>query len=185
MGSVIPKQEREILEQLAAALRLAGLRARIDSKVQLAEGRLAHESDALLAWEPLPLEWYGNALPRIIRSSWVFVLRAGTTTGAERHPNSHQRVMSYRGTGDLQTCQDDGWRSNSLTSDPAAPLEERWLSIPTNVWHQPVVPQGKEHWVVVSFHTATVEELIEERPDPADARFTQQRKYAAMGKGAR
>lgn len=34
------------------------------------------------------------------------------------------------------------------------------------------------NWVVVSFQTATVEELIEERPDPKNPKECQQKKYA-------
>jgi len=66
-------------------------------------------------------------------------LRAGADTGAERHPNSHQRMMSFEGSGDLQTGEPERWQSNVLISDPAAPLEQRWISIPRNVWHRPVI----------------------------------------------
>ena len=55
------------------------------------------------------------------------------------------------------------WQSNVLVSDPDAPLERRWISIPKNVWHRPVIPKGAD-WVVVSFHTVPAAELIEERP---------------------
>ena len=89
-----------------------------------------------MAWEPIPLEVFDN-LPAEIKSSWVFVLRAGTNTGPERHPNSHQRMMSFAGGGDLQTGELDVWKSNVLRSDPAAQWEQRWVSIPPNVWHQP------------------------------------------------
>ena len=51
-----------------------------------------------------------------------------------------------------------------LTSDSDAPLEKRWISIPQNVWHQPVISKETD-WVVVSFHTVPAEELIEERPE--------------------
>jgi hypothetical protein len=64
----------------------------------------------------------------------------------------------------MRTECDGEWRSNFLVSDPIAPLERRWISIPQNVWHRPVI--GKESdWVVVSFHTVPAEELIEERLD--------------------
>jgi len=85
----------------------------------------------------------------MIRSSWVFVLRARSASGAERHPNSYQRVMSYHGYGDFQVWSDGAWRSNQLVSSPKAPLQSRWASIPPLVWHQGVVPE--KNWVVVSF----------------------------------
>src|SRR5262245_49622570 len=40
------------------------------------------------------------------------------------------------------------------------PLDARWLSIPKNVWHRPVM--SGRNWVVVSFHTVPADSLIEE-----------------------
>jgi hypothetical protein len=106
----------------------------------------------------------------------VFVLRAAADTGAERHPNSHQRMMSFEGSGDMQTREPGGWQSNVLVSDPEAPLERRWISIPPNVWHRPVVGTDAD-WAVVSFHTVPADELIEERPDNSRKNGTKQMKY--------
>ncbi len=128
-----------------------------------------------MAWEPVPLTVYDGRLPETIRSSWVFILRALAATGAERHPNSHQRVMSYRGFGDLQVWANDQWRSHPLVSNLDGPIECRWASIPAGTWHQAVVPD--EDWVVVSFHTVSQDELIEERPHPDDAGSTRQQTY--------
>jgi hypothetical protein len=84
-------------------------------------------------------------------------------------------MMSYRGTGNMQTWSDDQWQSNFLVSDEEADTEKRWISIPINIWHQPVV--GEENWVVVSFHTVLDSELIEERPQSTDFESTRQRTY--------
>jgi hypothetical protein len=99
-------------------------------------------------------------------------------TGPERHPNSHQRMMSFVGTGDMQTREtfESPWASNVLVGDPEKPLEQRWISIPRNVWHQPVTPPGQD-WVVVSFHTVPADELIEERPSDTEASGTKQMLY--------
>ena len=167
--------ERQILQTLDECINRPPARIVIDSIVERVELQLSKQSTALLAWEPIPLEIYGNGIPSFIKSSWVFVLRANTSSGAERHPNSHQRVMSYRGKGDLQVFEEEQWISNLLVSDDADPLEERWLSIPIDVWHQAVVPG--ENWVVVSFHTVSAEELIEERPDHGDSNVFHQRRY--------
>lgn len=121
---------------------------------------LTIHSDAQLAWRSVDLGIY-DRLPESIASSWVFVLRAGCTSGAERHPNSIQRVMSYRGSADLQTWSGNRWVSHHLQSEGRSPIEQRWLSIPVNTWHRPVM--GGEAWVVVSFHTAADDKLIEER----------------------
>ena len=169
-------EEQTILAALDAAVRRPRASAALEPLVESALRKLKDDPDALLAWEPIPLEAYGAELPPGILSSWVFALRADGASGAERHPNSHQRMVSYRGAGDFQVWVDEQWQSNLLVSDHAAPLEQRWISIPVNVWHQAVVPTG-EHWVVVSFHTVRHEDLIEERPDPADQSLTRRRHY--------
>ena len=169
------KKELKILGTLDTIVRQESACATIDQIVWRVERKLTQDSAALLAWEPVPLATYSRRLPDIIRSSWVFVLRAQANTGAERHPNSRQRMMSYIGSGDLQIWDGERWCSNFLFSNVNTPIESRWLSIPPNVWHQAVVP--KENWVVVSFHTVPEDELIEERPDATDTRLTHRRKY--------
>ncbi len=177
----VTAKDRSLLERLDAIVGSEEIRAQIYPIVERVRTALARNQKAQMTWELIPLTIYGGALPSEIRSSWVFVLRAGATTGAERHPNSHQRMMSFEAAGDLQvqTGADGGqgqWQSNFLVSDPDAPLEGRWISIPRNVWHQVVVPEGRD-WVVVSFHTVLPEELIEERPDSNDAGGTKQMLY--------
>jgi hypothetical protein len=167
------KEERSLLETLDAIMRSEQVRARIEPIVERVRADLARKQDALMTWEPIALETLGE-LPSVIQSAWVFILRAGTDTGAERHPNSHQRMMTFAGTGDMkidamgtpddvETESEIAWRSHVLVSDPNAPFEKRWISIPQNIWHRPVIPKGDD-WVVVSFHTVPAEELIEERP---------------------
>ncbi len=189
-------EESSLLEILDTIVGSEEIRAQIYPIVERVRTELARNKKAQMTWEPIPLTIYGGALPSGIRSSWVFVLRAGATTGAERHPNSHQRMMSFEGAGDLQlrarhgtspsirrTGLADGsevqWQSNFLMSDSDVPLERRWISIPRNVWHQVVVPEGPD-WVVVSFHTAPPEELIEERPDSDDPGGTKQMRYLGL-----
>jgi hypothetical protein len=167
--------EREILQLLDAAVRSAA--ATIEPIVAAVDRKLQQNPVDVLAWEAIPLECYGTHLPDSIHSSWVFVLRANITTGAERHPNSHQRMMSFRGHGDFQTQPAGEWVSHHLRSDPSAPLEERWISIPRNVWHQGVV--GPIDWAVVSFHAVSEHELIEERPSTHHAEPVQ-RRYSAV-----
>ena len=170
------QEEFKILEALDLAVRSEAIRPKIQAIVGRVEQKLRESLDDMMAWEPIPLDLYTAALPETIRSSWVFILRANTTTGAERHPNSHQRMVSYRGSGDFQTRPAGDWCSHLLTSDPTAPIAERWISIPPYVWHQGVVPG--ENWVVVSFQTAAEHELIEERPVTEGKDAVRQRKYA-------
>ena len=170
------EEERSHLEALDTALRSDSVRGHIRSIVVRVREQLARKKDALMSWEPFPLDVLATTLPPEIRSAWVFVLRAGADTGAERHPNSHQRMMSFEGDGDLQTGEPGRWKSNVLVSDPDAPLERRWISIPKNVWHRPVINAATD-WAVVSFHTVLAEELIEERPDDSRETGTRQMKY--------
>ena len=37
--------------------------------------------------------------------------------------------------------------------------------------------ESEENWAVVSFHTVSEDELIEERPNPTDNKLTRQRRY--------
>lgn len=126
--------------------------------------RLA-ETDAVMAWDVVPLDWFEGRGPEGIASCWVFVIRAGAETGAERHPNSHQRSLSLVGRGEFQIREGKGWTSHPLVSDPSVPLDRRWVSIPENAWHRLVV--GDENWGMLSFHTVVAGELVEETPaDP-------------------
>jgi hypothetical protein len=168
-----PAEQRQ-LEQLDSAVR--GVRDKIEPIIARVRADLARKPQALMTWDPIPLDVFGASLPPEIQSSWIFVLRASADTGAERHPNSHQRMMSLDGSGDLQTNEGGKWRSNCLISDPDAPLDARWISVPPNVWHRPVVGD-KEDWVVFSFHTVPAHELIEERPAPQTASGTRQMRY--------
>ena len=169
-------EERTRLESIEIALRSDTVRQQIRPIIERVRAELTRKNEALMTWEPIPLTVFGRALPREIRSAWVFVLRAGADTGAERHPNSHQRMMTFEGSGDMRTEEGGHWQSNVLVSNPEASLDQRWISIPQNVWHRPVV--GAEgDWTVVSFHTVPAEELIEEKQDESSQDGTKQMKY--------
>lgn len=169
------KDELEIIRDLDGVLRTENARDYIEAAIGRVQQKLDAQPESSMAWEPLPIEIYGDELPSFILSSWVFILRAQVETGAERHPNSHQRMVSYKGTGDFQTRLDGPWESHVLKSELDAPLEERWISIPVNVWHQSAKPDND--WTVVSFHTVPAEDLIEERPSSEGEQKTKQTKY--------
>jgi len=178
--------ETSLLRRLDAAVFAPSAAAALRPICDRVLGILDRSPREIEAWEDVPLELYGTTLPAAIRSSWVFVLRRGVTTGAERHPNSVQRMVSWSGGGDFQVHDGERWVSHPLVSDPAAPLERRWVSIPAETWHQGVV--ADDDWLVVSFHTVAPAELVEERPDPADPdpfrpRRTRRRKYAEVSQG--
>ena len=169
-------EERSRLEELDRILTMTSVREQVSPIISRVSSKLDQISNALMQWEPIPMDVFGGRLPPAIRSGWIFVLRAGADTGPERHPNSHQRMMSMKGVGDIRTERQGIWRSNMLISDPAASLERRWISIPPSVWHRPIV--GKDdHWVVVSFHTVLAHELIEERPGESSDKTAKQMRY--------
>src|SRR5438445_12016776 len=134
-------EERARLEKLDTIVRSDELRAKIYPIVDRVCAALSQKPEALMTWEPIPLEIFGEQLPQEIRSGWIFVLRAGADTGAERHPNSHQRMMTLHGTGDMKTESKKGelrikkdekgidWQSNVLVSDQCASLERRVISM--------------------------------------------------------
>ena len=177
----ISGEERSTLESLDKIIRSPRVRTKIEPIIERVRADLLRKSNALMTWEPVPADVFGAGLPPSLRSAWVFVLRAGADTGAERHPNSHQRMMTFGGTGDMQidlkrarndvkSESDINWQSNILVSDPEAALEARWISIPPNVWHRPVIAKAAD-WLVISFHTVPAAELIEERPGAKQMRY--------------
>jgi hypothetical protein len=174
--SEMTSEERSRLERIDTMLRSDAVREQIRPIIERVRTELARKNDAVMTWQPIPLPVFGGALPREIQSAWVFVLRAGADTGPERHPNSHQRMMTLEGAGDMRTKAEDHWQSNVLTGDPDAPLEQRWISIPQNVWHRPMVGADTD-WTVVSFHTVPAGELIEEKEDESSQSGTKQKKY--------
>jgi len=131
-----------------------------------------------MAWEIIPLTAFGRSLPESIRSCWVFGIRAGAETGAERHPNSHQRSLSLTGSGIFEVREAQSWIPYGLVSEPSAATEQRWVTIPPATWHRLFV--RKQAWGMLSFHTVAPEELIEETPvDPNHLNGqTHQERYA-------
>src|ERR1051325_3630724 len=113
----VTDEERQRLESLDAALRSQHVREKILPIITKVRSELARNKNALMRWEPIPLSVFGQPLPHRIRSAWIFVLRAGADTGAERHPNSHQRMMTMEGSGDMQLGEPGRWKSNFLQSD--------------------------------------------------------------------
>jgi hypothetical protein len=120
------REERSLLDGIDKMLRAEDVHAQIQTVVERARAELQRKTTAVMAWEPIPLSIYGNALPAMIRSSWVFILRAGTNTGAERHPNSHQRMMSFEGSGDMQVEK----AKQTLNAQRSTPKSDRKVRNP-------------------------------------------------------
>jgi hypothetical protein len=151
------------------------------ASVQQTLRRVVERLDAsthTMEWEIVPLTTFSGGLPESIRSCWIFVIRPNAATGAERHPNSHQRSLSLIGTGAFELYAGGAWQAHPLGSGGDAVLAKEWISIPPSTWHRLAV--GPQPWGVLSFHTVAPEELIEETPvdtDDLDG-HTRQQRYA-------
>lgn len=164
-----------VLDELSRVLAKAQGVDSFASALARVQGELAAHPNEPQAWEPLPLEMLGTAVPASIKSCWVFVLRGAGVFGAERHPNSHQRTIALSGSARFEVFEDGQWSPRPL--DAATP-DGASISIPPNTWHRITI--GPEGFVSCSFHTVPAEELIEETPvTPGDLSVTQQRRYHA------
>ena len=95
--------ESNVLDDLQRAIRAALRDPRLPAIVLEAQNRLRDRPDLHMTWATIPLDLYED-LPGDVKSAWVFVLRGGISTGAERHPNSRQRMVSHTGAGDRFSC---------------------------------------------------------------------------------
>jgi len=99
-------EERARLEKLDTIVRSDELRAEIYLIVDRVCTALSEKPETLMTWEPIPLDIFRQKLPREIRSGWICLWRAGADRGAERHPNSHHRMMTLHGSGDMRVRAD-------------------------------------------------------------------------------
>jgi hypothetical protein len=153
------KREKILLSDLDECIGAAKSQAVIKEAVAKAESELREEPAKSGAFVQIPLALFGEDLPEGIKSCRVFVLRGNTQSKTERHPNSTQRVLSLKGEGEIRIFE-ERFRTASLRSEGYAPMEERWVAVGPNVWHQPAA--GAKNWAVLTFHTAPVEELVDE-----------------------
>ena len=157
------QREQEYLRKIEVLLESKSAQFVIDKAVSETKAMLGADPERLTAAVQVSLSVFGDSLPPEIKSCRVFALRAGLESGIECHPNSHQRVLSLEGTGEIRVFDDPEPYTVSLRSDMGGPLELRWGSLQENIRHQPVA--GKEDWVVLTFHTASEAELIDEYKD--------------------
>jgi hypothetical protein len=109
----------------------------------------------------LSLALFGVELPKGIKSSNVYVIRPGVSSGLERHPNSHQRSMSLAASGTFVLGSPEQRQRRAITCNKREELRSRWVSIPPDTWHEAIA--GEEHWTVITFHTAPDKEIVNER----------------------
>lgn len=160
----------ELVSKAAAEEPLAGTLARV-------QRMLSTDRQAPQAWEPVPLDVFGEELPAGIKSCWVFVLRGGGVFGAERHPNSHQRTVALSGSARFEVFDQREWVPRPVDASGREPGASQSISIPPNTWHRIAI--GPDTFVSCSFHTVDAHALIEETPVSDDLSITRQRLYHA------
>lgn len=94
-------------------------------------------------------------IPTEIRSAWIFALRAERWSGGHYHPNSVQHMAVIEGHGRSRI----GSTIGEMVALGDGSLGEPWFVIEPGVPHEfyPV----KSDMIVMSFHTATAQELLE------------------------
>ena len=154
------QHEQELLRKIESLLGNQRTQFAIDTAISGSKAQLDADQQRPAGAVQASLTEFGDSLPSVLKSCRVFTLRANTESRIERHPNSHQRVLSLEGTGIIKVFDEAAPWTFSLRSDFDGPLESRWASLRENIWHQPV--SGNEDWVVLTIHTAAEMELIDE-----------------------
>lgn len=120
-------------------------------------GRLKSElraSTEPFVWATIALQNVAD-VPAEIRSAWIFALRAERWSGEHYHPNSVQRMVVIEGHGRSRI----GSTIGEMVALGDGSLGDAWVVIAPGVPHE-FYPE-KDDMIVMSFHTATAEELLE------------------------
>jgi hypothetical protein len=94
-------------------------------------------------------------IPEKVRSAWIFALRADRWSGAHYHPNSVQHMAVIEGHGRSRVAGTIGEMVAFGDGGPG----KRWFVIEPGVSHEFYPVDGD--MIVMSFHTATAQELLE------------------------
>ena len=150
----------KITEQLDALVFQKDVLPEIESLATRLSDQLQASPDGAFVRAELPLALFGKSLPADIQSGNVYVIRPSVSSGLERHPNSHQRSMAFAGEGVFQLGIGSP-ASHTINIHSSSSAAERWVSIPPNTWHQAIA--SIDYWTVVTFHTASAPDIINER----------------------
>jgi len=66
------KEERSILEMLDEIVRSDKVRTQLLPIIERIRAELARKSDALMTWEPVPLNTFGGRIAAMNQVGWVF-----------------------------------------------------------------------------------------------------------------
>ena len=113
-----------------------------------------------------------------VRLCRLFLLRRGARMAVpERHRNSVQRLVSYRGRGAIRqgvpgggperlqpraiVSPDATWRVGDDGTAAGSDLARHWDIVPAGVWHFPEAGPDRD-WATVTFHSAAEDEIEDE-----------------------
>lgn len=108
-----------------------------------------------------------------VRLCRAFLLRRGARMAVpERHGNSVQRLVSFRGSGCIHQGVSGGGPQNlrpraicspdaHRDSLDAADLRHHWDIVPSGVWHFPEASKDGD-WATVTFHSAGEHDIVDE-----------------------
>ena len=120
-------------------------------------GRLKSElraSSEPFVWATIGLQNVAG-IPTEIRSAWIFALRAEHWSGEHYHPNSVQHMIVLEGHGRSRI----GSTIGEMVAFGDGSAGDPWFVIDPGVPHE-FYPE-KRDMIVMSFHTATAEALLE------------------------
>lgn len=150
-------KERSMLEVLDQIIRNPNIETFLEPLIESAKNEKTFP-----VTKAVSVYLFKDKLPKEINLCRIFILPANTKSKIEKHINSFQRTVTIAGSGDTKILKNNIWISNIRSADGKA-IEDRWLSVPENTWHQPI--SGKEDWITVTFHTAYEEGIIDEYKD--------------------
>lgn len=150
--------EEKLLASLEIALNNKFIVPLINKSVSNIKLELS-ETDSISITKTIPVDRFNGLLPGQIKLCRIFALKANTKSRIERHTNSYQRTLTCFGEGDTKILENNVWKSN-IRKGLGSSIENRWLSVPENTWHQPIALSTD--WITITFHTASESEIIDE-----------------------
>ena len=147
-----------IISTLDDILKDESIRKIIDMILSKAKEKIS-QSTSISITETIPLSVFDDKLPKEINLCRLFILKANTKSKIERHANSFQRTFTLLGEGDTRVLENNIWKSN-IRKSKGTSIEERWLSVPKNTWHEPIALSSD--WATITFHTASESEILDE-----------------------
>lgn len=147
--------------------------------VQLAAA-LQKRPDPPHAARTIPIDLFADDVRNDqVRLCRLFLLRRGKRMAVpERHRNSVQRLVSYRGSGTIRqgvpggsperlrarAIGSPGAKRSARRDGPVADtvdLARHWDIVPEGIWHFPEAAEDGD-WATVTFHSAAEDEIVDE-----------------------